>query len=348
MHKVEKSVFPYDWTLEDGYPSRGIEYHGKKVFGTFVCGGGSTMGYKLAGYNHIGGVEFDSVYASIYANNHKPKLLYIEDIRLFVERLDLPEELFGLDLLDGSPPCSAFSISGKRESSWGKPEIYRGVSQRKDDLPFFYTRLAEKLQPKVVVMENVSGMLAPNSQAYIVETIRSLPSYNTQVFSLNAASMGVPQSRQRLFVIGLNKRYNMENLRLNFSCKPIPFSCTSEFWDIPPDQTTDISKYAIGALWDEIRTTGSHKKRFNLVKPDPNKPCNTIVEMCAVISAASVVHPIYKRKLNKHELMRICTFPTDYKFGTDSHYASVMGRSVPPVMMAQLSHQIYSQWLSKI
>ena len=47
--------FPYKWLLSDGYPAKGIDYHGLKVFGTFVCGGGSSMGYKLAGFNHLGG-----------------------------------------------------------------------------------------------------------------------------------------------------------------------------------------------------------------------------------------------------------------------------------------------------
>lgn len=49
--------FPYKWFLKDGFPAKGIEKHNLKVFGTFICGGGSSFGYKLAGYNHLGGVE---------------------------------------------------------------------------------------------------------------------------------------------------------------------------------------------------------------------------------------------------------------------------------------------------
>ena len=44
-------MFDYDWKLKDGYPSKGVEKHGKKVYTTFSCGGGSSMGYKLAGYD---------------------------------------------------------------------------------------------------------------------------------------------------------------------------------------------------------------------------------------------------------------------------------------------------------
>ena len=101
--------FPYNWNLTDGYPAKGREKHNLKVFGTFICGGGSTMGYKLAGYDHLGGVEIDPQVGDIYVTNHNPNHFYNEDIRLFNQRTDLPEELYNLDLLDGSPPCSSFS-----------------------------------------------------------------------------------------------------------------------------------------------------------------------------------------------------------------------------------------------
>ena len=75
------------------------------------------MGYKLAGYEHLGGVEIDPKIADVYRENHKSKYLYVEDIRLFNKRNDLPAELFSLDLLDGSPPCSTFSMAGSREKA---------------------------------------------------------------------------------------------------------------------------------------------------------------------------------------------------------------------------------------
>ena len=78
--------FPYKWNLKDGYPAKGIEPNGLKVFGTFICGGGSSMGYKLAGFEHLGGVEIDVKVAKAYKANHKPKYLYNEDIRLFLQK----------------------------------------------------------------------------------------------------------------------------------------------------------------------------------------------------------------------------------------------------------------------
>ncbi|WP_221934134.1 DNA cytosine methyltransferase, partial [Klebsiella pneumoniae] len=81
-----------------------------KVFSCFACGGGSTMGYKLAGFDVVGCNEIDPRMNSIYVINHHPKHNYLCDIRKLV-KMDLPEELYNLDILDGSPPCSSFSTA---------------------------------------------------------------------------------------------------------------------------------------------------------------------------------------------------------------------------------------------
>jgi len=180
-----KHLFDYKWSLSDGYPAKGMDKHGLKVFGTFICGGGSTMGYKLAGYDHLGGVEIDKKIAEVHKTNHNPKYLYTEDIRDFVNRADLPDELYQLDILDGSPPCSTFSMSGSREKAWGKEKMFAEgqKKQRLDDLFFEYIKLAEKLQPKVVIAENVKGIIQGNAKAYISEIFKRFTSagYNTQV-----------------------------------------------------------------------------------------------------------------------------------------------------------------------
>lgn len=119
--------FYEDWRKSDYPVSNGL-----KVFGTFVCGGGSTMGYKLAGFEHLGGVEIDSKMSKIYKTNHEPKYLYTEDIRLFNDRVDLPNELYNLDILDGSPPCTTFSMAGIREQNWGKVKHFKEGQKNKD------------------------------------------------------------------------------------------------------------------------------------------------------------------------------------------------------------------------
>jgi len=343
MHKIIKeNIFPLEWNLSD---LKNVKSNGYKVFGTFVCGGGSTMGYKLAGYNHIGGVEFTEHYSKIYKKNHNPKYFYQEDIRKFNKRNDLPEELFNLDILDGSPPCAAFSTAGAREKNWGKSKLYEGIKQVKDDLVYIYCDTIKKLSPKVFILENVSGLAKGNAKIYLKNIIKTLSDkYNVQVFLLHAASMGIPQVRGRIFIIGHKKEFKLPDLELKFQVKQVGFDITKKYWE---NGGISIEKYAIGDEWDNIKIGCQSKKYFNLIKPAYRKPCCTITETSSNKGAASVVHPVYKRKLNKEEITLLSTFPRDYDF-MDVNYTSVMGRSVLPVMMANISNQIYMQWLSKI
>ena len=96
-------------------------------FSCFHCGGGSTMGYKLAGFNMLGGVEIDPEMMALYRANHNPQHSYLMGVQQFNELpLDtIPDELKNLDLLDGSPPCSVFSMAGKREKKWGSEHHFR-------------------------------------------------------------------------------------------------------------------------------------------------------------------------------------------------------------------------------
>ena len=55
-------MFNYKWYLKDGYPDKEVEKHNKKVFSTFACGGGSSMGYKLAGYDVIAANDIFGAY----------------------------------------------------------------------------------------------------------------------------------------------------------------------------------------------------------------------------------------------------------------------------------------------
>ena len=109
---------------------------------------------------------------------------------------------------------------------------------------------------------------------------------------------------------------------------------------------TDISRYDIGAKWDEIKPGEAHPDRFNLVKPSLDKPSPAIVQMGGNISAASVVHPTEKRKFSIAELKRICAFPDDFQLtGTYAQQWERLGRAVPPVMMSHIATTIRDEVL---
>ena len=162
--------FPYRWTLKDANFTKDKG----KVFSCFACGGGSTMGYKLAGFDVIGCNEIDPKMMEAYKANHNPKYAYLEPIQTFKMREDLPQELYELDILDGSPPCSSFSMAGNREKDWGKDKVFREgqAMQVLDTLFFDFIDLAKKLQPKVVVAENVKGLLLGEAKAYVRQIYR--------------------------------------------------------------------------------------------------------------------------------------------------------------------------------
>jgi len=340
---MSKHRFNYKWYLKDGYPQK----NGLKVFGTFICGGGSTMGYKLAGFEHLGGVEIDPQVADVYKTNHNPKYLFIEDIREFANRTEFPEDLYNLDILDGSPPCSSFSMAGNREKDWGKEKVFREgqAKQRLDDLFFDYIKLAKKLQPKVVISENVKGMLQGNAKTYVkrIKDEFEKAGYKVQLFLLNAASMGVPQKRERVFFICQRNDMNFPKLELKFNEKAIIFEMINNHI-----KEKNISDYYF-ELWNKRMKSdndfGDIKNRiqgkislFSTKFLHNEKVVNTIV------SNSDYILFDEPRKPNTNEFCQIGTFPLDYNFKKiEPKY--LIGMSVPPVMTAQIATEIYNQWL---
>ena len=111
------------WTLKELNKKHiGLPNNGLSVFSFFSCGGGSSMGYKLAGYNVRGFCEIDPKMAKAYLANNKvdhPYVMGIQDFNKMIEN-ELPTWLRDIDVVDGSPPCSSFSMAGSREKDWGK------------------------------------------------------------------------------------------------------------------------------------------------------------------------------------------------------------------------------------
>lgn len=311
--------FTYNWKLTD---LEKVKKNGLNVFSCFACGGGSTMGYKMSGFNVIGCNEIDPEMISIYKKNHNPKYAYLESIETFKLRDDLPEELYNLDILDGSPPCSSFSMAGSREKKWGVKKKFREgqADQILDDLFFHYIDLAKKLRPKVVIAENVKGMLMGNAKGYVKQIMGlfGAAGYDVQLFLLNGATMGLPQKRERVFFVCKRKDLDFPKLKIGFNEKQIPYK---EIWS---DKATDAKYY---------------EKRYGDVLLSPNRVPNTICSSNRYFYPKGKLLPIT-------EVVKISSFPQDYKFKSDKLAVYQMGMSVPPLMTHKLSEQIYKQWFS--
>ena len=340
---MNKHKFNYKWYLKDGYPAK----NGLKVFGTFICGGGSTMGYKLAGFEHLGGVEIDPSIADVYKTNHNPKYLFIEDIRKFAKLNNFPEDLYNLDILDGSPPCSSFSMAGNREKDWGKIKVFREgqAEQRLDDLFFDYILLAKKLQPKVIIAENVKGLIQGNAKVYVhrIKKEFELAGYKVQLFLLNAASMGVPQKRERVFFICQRNDLNFPKLELKFNEEAIPFGkldagfLNKQCFVERPSQKPYMKICAEGKSIASVHPKGNG---FNTMKQGKNLISPTIV---ADDGGGIMIHYNGERYCSDDEYKQIGTYPMDYNFKKIKP-KYLIGMSVPPVMTAQIATEIYKQW----
>ncbi len=304
------------------------------------------MGYKLAGFDVIGGVDIDPEMMKIYRINHKPRLSYLMGLQEFKNLPDLPAELFDLDILDGSPPCSSFSMAGSREKKWGEKFKFREGQKEQvlDDLFFHYIELAERLQPKVVIAENVKGLLTGNARGYVKEIFHhfDIAGYDVQLFLLNASRMGVPQARERTFFIARRKNLNWQPLVFAFNEAPIPFSTIDQGLDFNPSLklTPTAQKYWSSCKpGDDFGSIHEKGHLFNWVKVSPDRPLRTLASQCARL----FFHWKYPRILNDREWILGQTFPDDYFFSL-SQAKYVIGMSVPPFMMQRIAEQLYLQW----
>ena len=351
----------YKWTLKDATFTKDKG----KVFSCFACGGGSTMGYKLAGFDVIGCNDIDAKMIEVYKANHNPKYAFLEPMQTFKNRTDLPQELFELDILDGSPPCSSFSMAGNREEDWGEEKQFREgqAMQVLDTLFFDFIDLAKKLQPKVVVAENVKGLLIGDAKQYVIQIYREFEKagYNVQHWLVDASNMGIPQRRERVFFIALR----------NDLCEP--FMHQKDLFTLAPELILEFKepKINFGEFYqagvdDRPASKGKMFEYWNNRKQGDECFSDTIkrtegVERCftnkylyqdivpmTYTSNSDVMYLFDEyRKPNKFESCCIGSYPMDYNFHKVQYYY-LIGMSVPPLMTAKIAKQIHTQWLSNL
>ena len=232
---------------------------------------------------------------------------------------------------------------------WGKEKVFREgqAKQRLDDLFFDYIKLAKKLQPKVVIAENVKGMIQGNAKAYVkkIKTEFEDAGYKVQLFLLNAASMGVPQKRERVFFICRRKDLNLPKITIDFNEAPIKLGdfINSEHGKPLPTNGKLYSDWLQRKPRDKNHgdinlRTENKQNNFGRVLISKEQYAPTIVS-----GNLYIYHNEFKEVSNE-DSCQIGTFPMDYNFEkVDVKY--LIGMSVPPVMMAQIAYEIYLQWL---
>ena len=352
IRKIEKP--PYRVPLMSEIAA--IPWNGFRVASTFSGCGGSSLGYRMAGFKVVWASEFIEAAAEVYAKNNPRTILDRRDIRVVQS-----EEILAaigvasgeLDILDGSPPCSSFSTAGKREKGWGKVKKYSDGAQRTDDLFFEFVRVLRGVRPRVFVAENVSGLVKGTAKGYFLEILAALKGsgYRVSCKVLDAQWLGVPQSRTRTIFVGVRDDLGVDPVHPT----PLPYRYAINeaipFVNSPwvVENGADIRRFCTGAEWKNLAEGEQSAKYFSLQRAHRGRPSPTILASHGSAGIASVTHPLEPRKFSIGELKRICAFPDDFVLlGSYAQQWERLGRAVPPVMMSHIAATIRDKILRKI
>jgi DNA (cytosine-5)-methyltransferase 1 len=328
-----------------------------KVVSTFSGCGGSSLGYKMAGLNVIWANEFVEAAQEVYKLNHKNTILNKEDIRTLAPENILNEtklDVGEIDILDGSPPCASFSTSGQIDKGWNEIRSYSDTKQYVDDLFFEFLRIAKGLQPKVIVGENVKGLVTGKAKGYFKLILKEFKDigYNVKAKVLKADRLGVPTMRERLIFVATRNDLNIE------PSYPKPKKYKRIVADAYTDQIegehNTVHNFA-KLLWARaVKENNSSlaaisKKYYGKDRyfshriVFPHNSCNTLT------TTASHYHHKYPRTLTIPEVKAISSFPKDFKLtGSFTKQWERIGRAVPPLMMKEVASAIKKDILYKL
>lgn len=331
------------------------------AIGSFSGCGGSSLGYKRAGFDVRVAIEIDPIAAQTYESNHPETMLLRSDIRLIdgttlLRHADVAQG--ELHLWEGSPPCSKFSISGKRAKGWNATTAADSEIKLRnvEDLFLDWIRLLREMQPMTAVAENVPALaigVARGKLHQFVETIRD-SGYRIRVWVLPAERYGLPQKRHRLFIVCV--RADLDDSMLE-----MPTSTTSPqgygaaiadlptvHWHPPFSRELPSEHHApfmrgqrIEPLWEETEIGNAHPIGFNLKRPHPDHPSNTVTSFDGNIAANGLMHGLECRRFSVAELKRICGFPDDYVLhGSYKDRVGRLGNAVPPILAQAVGQQV--------
>ena len=275
----------------------------KKFISLFSGCGGSSLGYTLSGFKAIAAIDSSKLACDSYLLNFNDTLVLNQNINnvdpvglLNSLRLNVGE----LDLLDASPPCQGFSIAGKRN-----------ISDERNLLIFQVKRFIQDIQPKSFVIENVDGLLKGPMKGVFNNFIEDLSTLNYRIKwkSMNSLYYGVPQSRQRLIIMGVRNDLNKE---------PV-FPEHNEHIEFIGDVIKDI----------DFHSRGQFDRKL--------KGVNSFAYTVTKTPSMFFIEDGIKRQPTIDELKILQGFPLSFKLlGTFNEQWGLIGNSVPPPLAKRL------------
>lgn len=329
-----------------------------KVISMFSGIGGLDLGFEKAGFRTVWANDNFLAAAETYKRNVGPiDTRSIEDVPI--------EDLPDCDVLLAGFPCQPFSNAGNR----------KGVSDPRGTLFFETLRFIDSHKPKVVVFENVKGLLSiknPDGSKLIDGIVRELQDrdYIVNYQLLTASDYNVPQNRQRIFIVGVRSSHSVkpfvfpepierQSLTLKHVLKNLPKNDpNNEHWELSPQSKSIIEYIPEGGSWksvpydklpDRLKRIRDDMKRYH--SPNFYRRFSRD-EICGTITAAAtpensgILHPLENRRYTVREIARIQSFPDDFIIMGKSKalkYKQV-GNAVPPNLAYAVATSIKQQY----
>lgn len=327
----------------------------------FSGAGGLDLGLISAGFNIVW--ANDILKPAIENYRHNIGEIYEGNIAE-VDTDDLPEA----DVIVGGFPCQPFSNAGNR----------LGTGDDRGNLYLECIRIIEAKEPKIVIFENVRGLLSIKNkdESKLIDTIKYLLEntgigYRVKYQLLNASDYGVPQNRYRVIIIGIRNdididytfpkpmNVNPEVLTVGYAISNIPEESPNqeEIWQLSP-QSQALSTYIPeGGSWknipyevlpDRLKRIRDDMKRYhspNFYRRFARNEINGTITAAATPENSGILHPFENRRYSVREIARIQSFPNDYEFIGNSIPAKykIIGNAVPPKLGEAIGRSIVEQ-----
>lgn len=306
----------------------------------FAGCGGSSLGYSIAGFRELLAVDNDAHAVGVFRANLPGVPVWQGDIaKLDPGMLDVPPG--GLDVLDGSPPCQGVSMFGRRQLDDPRNQLFRQ-----------FVRLLAVWQPRAMVLENVAGLASGKMAGLFTEILSELTGagYVVAARLVNAAQLGVPQSRKRVIIVGVRADLAAAGsapVHPRPVGRPVTLRAALNGLDGPGLFDVPMGKGAVIAALTAPGSTGARALtirggravHFSCVRLAWDRPSNTIVKDVRPGTGSGYLHPSELRFMGVRELARIQSFPDQFCWG-DGTYKKIharIGNSVPPLMMAAVA-----------
>lgn len=315
-----------------------------------VCAGagGLSSGLIRAGFDPVLINELDKNCCETLKLNHPG----VPVVAGSFTQLDFTEYINKVDLLTGGVPCQSFSQAGKR----------KGLEDCRGGLMMSFIELVHLIRPKIFMIENVKGLMTHNKGETLGTILEQFDPelYEIQFRVLNAVHYGVPQKRERIFIVGLLRseglsfRFPIENKEkiatVGDALEGVP---SSPGYKYSEEKKRLFEMIPQGGCWvnlpEDLQKTYLGKsyqsgggKRGILHRLSMKKPCLTL--LCSPSQKQTErCHPTETRPLTIREYARIQTFPDNYEFrGSVSAQYKQIGNAVPVDLAYQIGIELFN------